>query len=156
MADRTATISQLAAALGFKTATVQAWARKGRVPFDTTLGGHYRFDIDEVRAVLDKPRADPPRRNPRRPPLVRVEIRQDVYGDTQRGPRLFITHRDYPAVPRIGEFVDLAEGWCCETVRAVYWTHDGRVVVQLEPEQSYQPGDLDEHLKLLELGWYEP
>ena len=50
---RTASTADVAAALGLRPATVQMYARNGRIPFDTTPGGHRRFDVDEVRAALD-------------------------------------------------------------------------------------------------------
>ena len=37
---------------GLRPATVQQYARNGRIPFDTTPGGHRRFDIEEVRVAL--------------------------------------------------------------------------------------------------------
>lgn len=50
---RTCTTADVAAALGLRPATVQMYARNGRIPFDTTPGGHRRFDIEEVRDALD-------------------------------------------------------------------------------------------------------
>ncbi len=51
--NRTATTEQVAAALHVKPATVRKYAREQRLPYDTTPGGHRRFDVDEaVRAVL--------------------------------------------------------------------------------------------------------
>lgn len=44
--------SELAAALGVSAGTISYHARRGELPFDTTPGGHRRYDIDEVRAVL--------------------------------------------------------------------------------------------------------
>lgn len=50
---RTATTEQVAAALHVQPATVRKYAREQRLPFDTTPGGHRRFDVDEaVRAIL--------------------------------------------------------------------------------------------------------
>ena len=49
---RTQSTSEVSAALGLRPATVQQYARNGRIPFDTTPGGHRRFDTDEVRAAL--------------------------------------------------------------------------------------------------------
>ncbi|QMU75973.1 hypothetical protein GXW83_09720 [Streptacidiphilus sp. PB12-B1b] len=63
--ERKASSSQLAAALGLRPATVQTYARNGRIPFDTTPGGHRRFNIDEVRAALGQvsaPQTPPPTR----------------------------------------------------------------------------------------------
>ncbi|MGH3301959.1 MAG: hypothetical protein ACRDOK_09810 [Streptosporangiaceae bacterium] len=51
--SRTENTAAVAAALGLRPATVQMYARNGRIPFDSTPGGHRRFDVDEVRAALD-------------------------------------------------------------------------------------------------------
>jgi hypothetical protein len=45
--------SATAAALGLQPATVQMYARDGRIPHDWTPGGHRRYDIEEVRAALE-------------------------------------------------------------------------------------------------------
>lgn len=50
--ERAATTSEVAALLGLASATVQKYAREGRIPFDTTPGGHRRFNVEEVRAAL--------------------------------------------------------------------------------------------------------
>lgn len=50
--DRSASSSDVAAALGVSSATVQRYARDGRIPFSETAGGHRRFNIDEVREAL--------------------------------------------------------------------------------------------------------
>lgn len=52
MPDRVASSSEVAAALRISAATVQWHARKGRIPFDSTPGGHRRFDIAEVQLSL--------------------------------------------------------------------------------------------------------
>src|SRR5215469_9897362 len=44
--------TDVAEALGLRPATIQQYARNGLISFDTTPGGHRRFDIDEVRAEL--------------------------------------------------------------------------------------------------------
>ena len=50
--DRTATTTQVAAALHVKPATVRKYAREHRLPFDTTPGGHRRFNVEEaVRSI---------------------------------------------------------------------------------------------------------
>ena len=49
---RTATTEALARALHVGPAAVRKYARQGRVPFDTTPGGHRRFDVDEAVAAL--------------------------------------------------------------------------------------------------------
>ena len=50
--ERAATTSEVAALLGLASATVQKYARERRIPFDTTPGGHRRFNVEEVRAAL--------------------------------------------------------------------------------------------------------
>jgi len=74
---RTATTAEVAAALGLRPATVQGYARNGRIPFDTTPGGHRRFDVDEVRAVLDLRRS-----TPAAPPAAMA-----IDGELERGKR---------------------------------------------------------------------
>ncbi len=49
---RTATTEALARALHVGPAAVRKYARQGRVPFDTTPGGHRRFDVEEAVAAL--------------------------------------------------------------------------------------------------------
>jgi len=49
---RTATTEMLARALHVGPAAVRKYARQGRVPFDTTPGGHRRFDVDEAVSAL--------------------------------------------------------------------------------------------------------
>ncbi len=50
--ERTVRSAQLAEELGVSAATVQRYARLGLIPYVTTVGGHRRFDLDEVRAAL--------------------------------------------------------------------------------------------------------
>lgn len=52
--QRRCTTAEVAAAFSLKPATIQSYARQGRIPFGTTPGGHRRFDLDEVSAALDK------------------------------------------------------------------------------------------------------
>lgn len=52
MVQRIATSGEVAKALNVSPATVQWHARKQHIPFDTTPGGHRRFDIAEVQLVL--------------------------------------------------------------------------------------------------------
>lgn len=52
MTTRRATSSQIGDALGLAPSTVQMYARDRKIPFETTPGGHYRFDLDEVRVAL--------------------------------------------------------------------------------------------------------
>ena len=49
---RTKTSAETGHALGLAAATVQKYARDGRIPFDATPGGHRRFDVEEVRTAL--------------------------------------------------------------------------------------------------------
>nr|WP_221316760.1 MerR family DNA-binding transcriptional regulator [Saccharopolyspora gloriosae] len=50
----------LARELGISTRTVARYVREGLlVPTEVTLGGHYRWDIDDVRQQIRKRRAGP-------------------------------------------------------------------------------------------------
>jgi len=64
------TTGQVAAALKLRPATVQGYARDGRIPFDVTPGGHRRFDIDEVRAALAGEQRERPEKAPAAPVLA--------------------------------------------------------------------------------------
>jgi hypothetical protein len=52
MPDRTATSAEVAVTLHLSAATIQLYARSGRIPFDATPGGHRRYDIGEVQQAL--------------------------------------------------------------------------------------------------------
>lgn len=52
MAERTAEAAELARALRLSVDSVGRYAREGRIPFDTTPGGHRRYNVDEVRLAL--------------------------------------------------------------------------------------------------------
>jgi hypothetical protein len=70
---RTATSEQVAAALHVKPATVRKYAREHRLPYDTTPGGHRRFDVAEaVAAVLGSAVPGSGRTTPDVAALVRV------------------------------------------------------------------------------------
>ena len=49
---RTASSREVADVLGVSTATVQLYARAGKIPFSVTPGGHRRFEVAEVQAAL--------------------------------------------------------------------------------------------------------
>ncbi len=53
MIQRTCTPRDVADALGVKPVTVRAWAAKGQIPCSITLGGHRRFNLDEVRRAVN-------------------------------------------------------------------------------------------------------
>ncbi len=52
---RNARSSQVADALGVSAASVQAYARAGRIPFRLTPGGQYRFSVEEIVSLLARP-----------------------------------------------------------------------------------------------------
>lgn len=52
MAERNQRTGDIAKALGLSAASVQAYARTGRIPYRKTPGEQYRFNLDEVREVL--------------------------------------------------------------------------------------------------------
>jgi excisionase family DNA binding protein len=50
-------------------ATVARWAREGRLPHVSTLGGHRRYRADEIQAIIEKvSHPDWPDKNRRREP----------------------------------------------------------------------------------------
>ncbi len=59
---RSLTASEAAAIIGVSVATVRGWADDGRLPSHRTVGGHRRFDMDELRVWLDEQGAPIPRR----------------------------------------------------------------------------------------------
>ena len=59
---RSLTASEAAAIIGVSVATVRGWADQGRLPSHRTVGGHRRFDMDELRDWLDDHGAPVPRR----------------------------------------------------------------------------------------------
>lgn len=56
------TASEAAAIIGVSVATIRGWADDGRLPSHRTVGGHRRFDMDELRQWLDQHGAPVPRR----------------------------------------------------------------------------------------------
>ena len=53
MAARLIGSGEAARALGINTRTLARWVQEGRVtPALITAGGHYRFDLDELKAQL--------------------------------------------------------------------------------------------------------
>jgi excisionase family DNA binding protein len=61
---RTLTASEAAALIGVSVATVRGWADQGRLPSHRTVGGHRRFELEELREWLAGRGAPPP--EPRR------------------------------------------------------------------------------------------
>lgn len=52
MVERNARSSEVAAAIGVSAASIQAYARNGKIPCRKTPGRQYRFNLDEVREIL--------------------------------------------------------------------------------------------------------
>lgn len=50
--ERTAEAAEVARALRLSADSIGRYSREGRIPFDSTPGGHRRFNIDEVRLAL--------------------------------------------------------------------------------------------------------
>ncbi len=57
---RTLTASEAAALLGVSVATVRGWADGGRLPSHRTVGGHRRFELEELRTWLSRRGAPAP------------------------------------------------------------------------------------------------
>lgn len=78
---RTMTASEAAALVGVSVATIRGWADAGVIPAHRTIGGHRRFEVEELREWLNRRgapaagRLRPPRRTglslPRCPHLAR-------------------------------------------------------------------------------------
>lgn len=74
---RTLTASEAAALIGVSVATVRGWADQGRLPSHRTIGGHRRFELEELRDWLSRrgaPAAGSRLRRPARelPPCPRL------------------------------------------------------------------------------------
>lgn len=53
MSDRFVTTAEAAKALGVSNRTLARWAREKRLrPASTTLGGHHRWDLDDLREQI--------------------------------------------------------------------------------------------------------
>jgi excisionase family DNA binding protein len=65
---RTLTASEAAALLGVSVATIRGWADQGRLPSHRTVGGHRRFELDELRTWLADRGAPAPEPRRLRPP----------------------------------------------------------------------------------------
>ncbi len=50
--ERNQRTGDIARSLGLSSASIQAYARDGRIPYRKTPGDQYRFDLQEVREVL--------------------------------------------------------------------------------------------------------
>lgn len=67
--ERTLTASEAAALIGVSVATIRGWADQGRIPSHRTVGGHRRFELEELREWLtDRGAPAPEPRRLRRPP----------------------------------------------------------------------------------------
>ena len=55
---RVSNTAQLAKALGVSASVITMWARKRKIPALQLPGGHYRFDIGEVKRHLDRDTRD--------------------------------------------------------------------------------------------------
>ena len=69
---RTLTASEAAALIGVSVATVRGWADQGRLPSHRTVGGHRRFELEELREWLARRGAPAP--EPRRLRRVPQEL----------------------------------------------------------------------------------
>lgn len=58
--ERMLTAAEVAVLFGVAPRTITKWARLGKFPALVTLGGHRRFDPDDVRDFLTAARSRPP------------------------------------------------------------------------------------------------
>jgi excisionase family DNA binding protein len=49
------TPAEAASALNIAPTTIRLWAKDGKIPFTTTLGGHRRFKVGDIERLLNKP-----------------------------------------------------------------------------------------------------
>ena len=56
--DRLLTPREVAGIFGVRTTTIARWSNEGRLAFFLTPGGHRRFRLSGVRALLDQDRED--------------------------------------------------------------------------------------------------
>lgn len=109
--DRTATTEQVAAALHVKPATVRKYAREQRLPFDSTPGGHRRFDVDEaVRALLGDDGVDHPEEHDLVEPVPFVR----VAAETSTAAVTIVTEVVTPR-PNVHDTPEGVEDWAAET-----------------------------------------
>jgi excisionase family DNA binding protein len=64
---RSLTASEAAALIGVSVATIRGWADQGRLPSHRTVGGHRRFELDELRLWLENRGAPAPESRRLRP-----------------------------------------------------------------------------------------
>jgi excisionase family DNA binding protein len=55
MSQKLLTPAEAASALNIAPTTIRLWAKEGKIPFTTTLGGHRRFKLDDIKKILNKP-----------------------------------------------------------------------------------------------------
>jgi excisionase family DNA binding protein len=65
--ERMLTAAEVGALFGVAPRTITKWARLGKFPALVTLGGHRRFDPDDVRGYLDAARTGPAPKQRRKP-----------------------------------------------------------------------------------------
>lgn len=78
---RTLTASEAAALIGVSVATIRGWADQGRLPSHRTVGGHRRFELEELRLWLQRRGAPAPearrlRRTPQEIPACPLLARE--------------------------------------------------------------------------------
>lgn len=78
---RTLTASEAAALIGVSVATIRGWADQGRLPSHRTVGGHRRFELEELRRWLERRGAPAPearrlRRAPQQIPACPLMARE--------------------------------------------------------------------------------
>ena len=56
--DRLLTPREVAGVFGVRTTTIARWSREGRLPCFFTPGGHRRYRVPDVRALLDSDRQE--------------------------------------------------------------------------------------------------
>lgn len=116
--NRGLSTGKVAQALGLSNSTVQAYAREGLVPSNTTPGGQYRFNLDEVRQVLAGDQLPAARPMPAldEGPGVVVSMRPEATGDERS--TAFAELRGFlpAAQPEIADAADDLEDYSLEGI----------------------------------------
>jgi hypothetical protein len=110
---RTASTEAVATALNVGPATVRKYAREHRVPYDTTPGGHRRYDVSEVLDTLGV--VDTPGRRTAEDSWAEVVDTPFVRVPTQRRHAHVEVRKDHHPAPRTYGTAEEHEAWAAET-----------------------------------------
>jgi hypothetical protein len=81
---------------------------------------------------------------------MKIICRRYIYSDAPgaMGGFCMEAEREVLAIPRSGDFVELADGWASLRVKDVTFMSDGRVIVELDRTRAGDADDIREYLTL--------